>query len=280
MNKRPLVALAVAVLVLGIAAVFLWPGLSGWFTGRSAPATVPQAVQTLPSDAAGPDLAASQAEPPAPAPVADAVPLPPLAEADIVVRQSLEESLGRANVLALLQTDRFVQRMVATVDNLPRLGAPARLWPVNPTPGRFMVRGDTALQPQAMDAANAARYDALVRAVTALPPEQAAAMYRRLYPLFQQAWRELGYPRGEFNTRLLQVLDHLLATPVPTQPVLLTLTEVKGTVPSTAPWLRYEFADPALQALSAGQRALLRAGPAHQRQLMDWMAALRQELRR
>jgi hypothetical protein len=227
-----------------------------------------------------PTPAPSQPEAAAPQPAPGAPPLPPLAEADGVVTQALHEALGRTSVLALLQTDGFVQRVVATVDNLPRPGAPARVWPVNPAPGRFLLQGDPGQGPQPVRADNAARYDALVRMATALEPAQAAALYRRLNPLFQQAWREQGHPQGEFNTRLLQVLDHLLATPVPASPPQLTLTEVKGPVPSTTPWLRYEWADPALQGLSAGQRALLRTGPAHQQRLMAWLAALRQELRR
>ncbi len=286
MNKPAVMAVGVlvtAVLVLGAAAAYFWPTLAGWFAGQPplppVVATAPPPPEALPS-AAPPPAAASQPEPAAPAPPADAPPLPPLAEADGLVRQLLADSLGRGPVLNLLQTGGFVQRAVATVDNLPRQAAPARLWPVNPVPGRFLLRGDPAQQPQPVHAENAARYDTLVGTLTALPPAQAVALYRRLYPLFQQAWRDLGYPRGEFNTRLLQVLDHLLATPVPTPPLRLTLTEVKGPVPSTTPWLRYEFADPALQGLSAGQRALLRTGPAHQRQLMDWLAGLRQELRR
>jgi hypothetical protein len=289
MNKLVIGLVAATVLVLGGAGVYFWPALSGdaggagGAGGASEPAPVAvqppvQPVQPMPLPAPAP--APSQPEAAAPQPTPGAPPLPPLAEADGVVTQALHEALGRASVLALLQTDGFVQRVVATVDNLPRPGAPSRVWPVNPAPGRFLLQGDLAQGPQPVHADNAARYDALVRMATALEPAQAAALYRRLYPLFQQAWREQGHPRGEFNTRLLQVLDHLLATPVPASPPQLTLTEVKGSVPSTMPWLRYEWADPALQGLSAGQRALLRTGPAHQQRLMAWLAALRQELRR
>ena len=53
------------------------------------------------------------------------------------------------------------------------------------------------------------------------------------------------------------------------------LLEVKGEVPSQRPWVRYEYTDPALQQLSAGQRLLLRLGPAHQARVLDWLRALR-----
>ncbi len=277
-------AVVVAGLVVVGAGLYFWPALSGWIDGEApseaaAPTTVataPQPVQTAP---APPEPAASQIEPLPPQAQPDAAPLPPLDQADGLVTQTLNDLMGRAAVLALLQTDGFVQRMVATVDNLPRKSAPARVWPVNPAPGRFMLSGDVTEAPQRVHPDNSARYDALVRATVAVSPAQAASVYRQLYPLFQQAWRDLGNPRGEFHTRVLQVLDHLLTTPVPEAPLRMTLTEVKGPLASQTPWLRYELADPALQGLSAGQRALLRTGPTHQRQLMTWLASLREALR-
>jgi len=67
----------------------------------------------------------------------------------------------------------------------------------------------------------------------------------------------------------------LLAAPVPEEPVEVRLTEVKGPVPSTQPWVRYEFADPALESLSAGQKMMIRVGPAQQRRLQMKLRELR-----
>ena len=39
------------------------------------------------------------------------------------------------------------------------------------------------------------------------------AVYVRYYPLFQQAFRDLGYPNGHFNDRVVEVIDDLLAAP-------------------------------------------------------------------
>jgi len=71
------------------------------------------------------------------------------------------------------------------------------------------------------------------------------------------------------------VLDLLIATPVHDEPLEVALVEVKGPVPSLRPWVRYEFADPALASLSAGQRMLLRMGPDHQRRLQAKMQEIR-----
>jgi hypothetical protein len=74
--------------------------------------------------------------------------------------------------------------------------------------------------------------------------------YARFYPLFQKAYEDLGYPNGYFNDRLVEVIDHLLAAP-----------DVPAPVALAQPKVLYEFADPALEARSAGQKILMRIGP-------------------
>ena len=58
----------------------------------------------------------------------------------------------------------------------------------------------------------------------------------------------------------------------------LRLVEVKGEVPSTRPWTRYEFADPELEALSAGQKIMVRVGPENERRLKAKLAQFRQQV--
>jgi hypothetical protein len=58
----------------------------------------------------------------------------------------------------------------------------------------------------------------------------------------------------------------------------LRLTEVKGPIASLRPWVRYEFADPALESLSSGQKILLRVGPVNERRLKEKLGQLRSEL--
>ena len=102
----------------------------------------------------------------------------------------------------------------------------------------------------------------------------------RMYPLLQRAYEELGYPRRYFNDRLVEVIDVLLATPQVNEPVRLRLVEVKGPIASERPWVRYEYADPALESLTAGQKILLRMGPENARRLKAKLAELRGQLAR
>ena len=81
-----------------------------------------------------------------------------------------------------------------------------------------------------------------------------------------------------FNDRLVEVIDLLLATPEPAEPPRLRLTEVKGPIAPERPWVRYEFADPRLQSLAAGQKILVRMGLANERRVKAWLTAFRAEL--
>ena len=254
-----------------------------WQANSGTPAEPP--ASTAPPEAAASAPVAAASEPTGPqnlidplAP-ADAAQLPELAESDAAVAQALTELLGQPSVGSFLQLDGFVRRVVATVDNLPRAQAPSRMWPVQLAPRRFSVEGVPGTHGQlAIAGGNAGRYSAFVAFAEAIPVDQAVAVYARLYPLFQQAYEELGYPNKYFNDRLVAVLDHLLKTPEPTGPLLVELTEVKGEVASTRPWVRYEFVDPQLQALSSGQKMLVRMGPENEKRLKARLAEFRKRV--
>ena len=261
-------------IVATVLALLIAAGATWWFWGRTpeppaAPpaAMAPEAVATpAPPEASGPQNPLEALQP------ADAG-LPDLAASDAHVADALVPLLGRGAVASLLQTDGLVRRVVATVDNLTRSQAPARVWPVHPTAPRFLVEGQG--DAQSIAAANAQRYAALLSVAEVVPKEALATVYARLYPLFQQAYEELGYPRGYFNDRLVAVLDHLLQAPEPQGPLRVQLTEVKGELRDPRPWVRYEFADPELQALSSGQKILVRMGLANERRAKAALAEFR-----
>jgi hypothetical protein len=231
-------------------------------TATSEPA--PNAAPASSAPAIAHPIAAAEAPQAAPAPT-----LPALAESDSYVVRALAGLLGQQGVQTFLLNEGFVRHVVATVDNLPRGHASWTVWPVNRTPGRFTsLRVESAnSQYEIISTDNAARYVPFVKFIEAVDTAKAVALYVQLYPLFQQAYEELGYPGKYFNDRLVAVIDHLLATQLITDPIKVQLVDVKGSVKSLQPWTRYEFADPALEALSAGQKMLLRVGPSNQQRL-------------
>ena len=175
-------------------------------------------------------------------------PLPPLDQSDPVVRDSLTGLLGKPAVAKFLVPHEIVRDFVVTVDNLPRKKVAAELRPLQPT------AGDTAVDTQAgqtiLSDQNYARYAPLMQVVSAADPKALAGIYFRLYPLFQQAYENLGYPGKYFNDRLVLAIDSLLATP-----------NVPGPIYLVRPKVFYQFSDPKLEALPAGQKLLIRMGP-------------------
>lgn len=253
--------IALAVLACAAAAGAAW-----WFWLRPAetPAAPPPVAAAPPTPAPAPPLPeASGPQNPMDALAPPDTALPALAESDARVTELLAELLGRDKVASFLVTEGFVRRVVATVDNLGRAQAPSRMWPVQSMPQRFAVEGASEAQ-MVIAPANAARYGAFLSFAEAVPLAPAVALYARLYPLFQQAYEELGYPKRYFNDRLVAVLDHLLLAPEPQGPLRVKLTPVNTEVPNLRPWVRYEFVDPALESLSSGQKILVRMGPANE----------------
>lgn len=265
--------------VLGIAAfagLIAVAGALWWQLDRPAatPAPVAAPAATPEAPAAAPAPPAAVAEAPAPEPKAADAPLNAQ-----TLGTALNDVFGAKGVSTLLRLDDFARRFVATVDNLPRAQAPSGLWPVKPAAGRFMVVERTGAR-VAVSPDNAARYTPLVLLAEQADAAAVVALYVRALPLLQQAYEDLGYPKGRFHTRLLAVIDHLLAAPPAPEILEVTLTEVKGDIPSTRPWLRYEFADPALEQASAGHKMMLRVGATNERRLKARLQALRAELLR
>jgi hypothetical protein len=191
--------------------------------------------------------------------------LPALNDSDPMVQESLTGVLGKPTIEALLVPQNIVRHIVVTVDNLERHKVAPELRPVKPTGGQTVVstQGDLTV----LSEANYDRYTTFVHAVQAADVKALAAVYQREYPLFQQAYEDLGYPGKYFNDRLVEVIDHLLETPEITTPIQLE-----------QPRVFYTFADPALEARSAGQKLLIRMGPANARIIKAKLRELRAEI--
>lgn len=192
-------------------------------------------------------------------------PLPQLDESDTAARKQLEQLVGAQPVDQLFYSEALIRNIVVTIDNLPRRKFARRLAPVKPAPGPFMV--ESAQSDLVMDPGNASRYAAQVRLAELIDAKKLVGLYVAYYPLFQQAYVELGYPNAYFNDRLVEVIDHLLAAP-----------EVAGPVRLVQPKVLYEYADPGLESLSAGQKILVRAGPENAARLKAKLREIRREI--
>lgn len=246
-----------------------------WWWLRQAEEAAPAAPTPVAQAPAAPE--------PAPQPAAAAstpaiqypieVPAEAAAATPPTIESALVDLFGRKVVLSTFQLGDFPRRLVATVDNLGRSTAPSQLWPVNPTSGRFAV--DEGVQGDTVSADNGLRYTPFVLLVETVDMSRVVAVYKQFYPLFQRAYQDLGFPNAYFNDRLVEVIDELLATPEIEGPIRVVLPQIKGPLRPERPWVLYEFEDPALQALSSGQKILLRMGPVNQRRMKAKLAEIR-----
>jgi len=267
--------ITVAVVVAG---TWLWQrSAAGPFALLTA-ASLPARPPTSPAASVA---SATAATPSAPASGAIEYPIEPLAAASAfgpapTLEAALTALFGRQAVLGLFQLDDFPRRVAATVDNLGRKHAPAQVWPLNPAPQRFLAR--KAGGAQAINADNALRYTPYVLLIEQIDLGQLVAAYSRLYPQFQQAYEELGFPGRYFNDRVVAVIDLLLATPEPDGPLKVHLQPINTPTPAPRPWTLYEFDDPTLQSLTAGQKIMLRMGTVNERRVKARLAELRKLL--
>ncbi len=262
----------VALLVAAAASWLFRDNLSALLrSAEPAPATVAPAAASgaaPPAPAAAPAAAPPPIQHPIdPAVAADAA-IPALADSDAAAWAELVTLAGSDAPLALLIRDHLIQRAVTMIDNLPQRRVAARTLVLKPVPGQLQVAADAA-GASVIDAANAQRYAPYVQAFTQADAGAMVAAYRRFYPLFQQAYVELGYPKGYFNDRLVQVIDHLLQAPVPATPPAVIADARTG---------KYRFVDPALESLSVGQKAMLRLGPTQAEAVRKQLHAIRAAL--
>jgi hypothetical protein len=260
-SRSPLPLIIGAVLIAAGAGTAAW-----WWTQRTPQAPVQASVTAsvpAPTTAPAPPpivhpVEQAPAAPSEPAPV----PLPALGESDPTVFEGLAVLLTDDAWRKLLAGDFLIQRFVATIDNLPRRKLAPHLLPVRPAAGTLKVVGSSA--DAAIAPANAARYAPYLTVMDAVDSRRLVALYLRLYPLFQQAYHELGGPEAYFNDRLVEVIDHLLAAPTPDTPPRLV-----------QPKVFWEFADPELEQRSAGEKLLIRLGPADAARVKAKLAEIR-----
>lgn len=255
------------VLIVGAVGYFYWfvqkPLPEAPTPVLPAPMAEPAAAPTVAAPSAEPQvrhpIESAQAQPQAPAPS-----LPSLDNSDSAMRSVLARLMGKWPS-QIVYADKIVRRIVATVDNLPRHAAPARMMPLRPVPGRFGTErsGDGVT----IDPASYARYAPYVALMQAVDSRALVDSYVQFYPLFQRAYRELGYPQGYFNDRLLDAIDDLLDAP-----------ELAGPVELSQPRILYEYADPELEARSAGQKIMMRMGPVNEAKVKAKLSEIRRAL--
>lgn len=162
-------------------------------------------------------------------------------------------------------TDDLVRRFVSAV-NLIAGGYSPRdqldfLQPTQP----FLVdwTGDRlVITPSTFD-----RYNVVAEVFASIDNDGAAALYRQLAPLLQEAHEEIAWFGPDFDERLAQAVDHLVDTPIADADLVVERRT-----------LTFAFADDDLENLTGAQRHLLRMGPRNCRRIQAKLRQLRPAL--
>lgn len=253
MKKNGLITVAVIIMLgAGIATYFYWqnaemktePGYKQDMSPVPAPnPVVQQIIETPPAQPA----------------------LPKLSESDKFMLNNITGLVGNNSLMRLFHTGHIIRNIVATVDNLPRRSAPISVMPVKLARDQFITEGpenDKTISPR-----NAARYLAHVKIVELIDAQKLVDVYVRLYPLFQQAYEELGYPKKYFNDRLIVALNDLLAAPDLNEPVKVS-----------QPSVYHVYTDPDLENRSAGQKILMRMGRENEAKIKFKLREIKRQL--
>jgi len=174
--------------------------------------------------------------------------LPPLPQSDPVVRELVMRLSSHPTIAAWLATKGLIANFTVVTVNIAEGRASSQfLRPIAPE-GRF--RTTSSGEELFVDPRSYERYNLHGDAIGALDPVGTASLYLTLKPRISDAYRELGYPEGDFDRVLERAIGVLLQTPAFDEKAALYR---KG--------MTYAYSDPKLQSLSPAQKQLLRLGP-------------------
>ena len=260
---------------LAVAVILVFIGVIAWYFGvhrqdetepAAVPVTIPEPVVntvSTPPPVRFPVPAPEPVESETPAPAVVTEPLPGLDDSSTPFKDRMAGIHDVGELDNLFIFDSIIRHFVVTVDNMTAQVLPQKFGFYRTLAGVFAVQKQ-GQETFVLDPVNYQRYTPYVRFFQALDLQAVTSLYFEYYPLFQQAYVELGYPDRYFNDRFVEVIDHLLQAP-----------EIEDGITLLQPKVYFTFTDPELEALSAGQKILIRMGPANTRQVKQRLRILR-----
>jgi hypothetical protein len=171
-----------------------------------------------------------------------------LNDSDAVTRELGAKLSADRLVSVFLKENDLIRRFVAAVDTVAAGGIPsAQMGFLKPAQKFEVMKKSGRIY---LDPAGFRRFDRLGAAASSLDEARCAAVYRLFEPLLQEAYRELGYPEGDFNRAAVQAANEILAAPA-----------VEGNIELAEKGMGFAFSDPKLEELSDARKLLVRMGP-------------------
>lgn len=269
-NSSTAMIVIVVLVLIAVAAAF-------FFLRDDAPVASPQV--TVPTAVTPQEMAATSSAPAAPIveyeppqPVIEVEPLPLLNESDTGILAALQQLRGEG-LVQLLVPQEVLRKFVLAVNNVAEGKVIHEYRPVISPPPPFiaetysvMVEG-TSVDQERVAPANFQRYESYVTTLALIDTDAAVAVYRRFYPLLEEAFRELGLKKPNFHSVLIAAIDNVLAAP-----------DARGDLLLVQPKVFYQYADPALEAMPQTHKLMLRMGPENARSVKASLRQLRARL--
>lgn len=179
-----------------------------------------------------------------------------LNNSDQPVREMLSVCSTHQKFVSWLKQSNLIRRCVAAVDNVSNGVSPAAHlgFMLKRAGFKAIKQGDQVK----VDPMGYIRFQPVAIALVSMDTGELVAMYKKLLPLLEEAYQELGYPDKKFRRTLVEAFDVLLKTPLLEGDILL---EEKVT--------SYAFKDQRLEALNDAQKHLLRMGPQNAAKILD-----------
>lgn len=268
-----------------IAAVITFSLLYFWLSSKddknktvAIPIAVPEQTQPVeiapPVEPAAPVVEA-EVTLTTPVQVAEPVaPLPNLYNSDEAVMGEINTLDAEQTLVKLILPESLIQRFVRVVIALHEGGKVVHDYrPItSPTTEMIATPIDEQLDPDIgqryrLAIKNYNRYDPWVNAFESVDKKKVAKLYRRYYPLLQEAYQQHGAKIKEFDTVFMQVLDNTLKiSPMEEQPILIRQKVL------------YQYYDKSIEKKSDLEKLFIRVGPMNASRLQNALRELREEI--
>lgn len=269
-NSSTTMIVVVILALIAVAAAFFFLRDDAAVESQTVATPVAVAPQAMASSSAA--SSAPMVEYTPPAPVIEVEPLPTLNESDSSILAALQQLRGEG-LLQLLVPQEVLRKFVLAVNNIAEGKVIHEYRPVVSPPPPFivetfsvMIEGTTADQ-ERVSPKNFQRYESYVTTLALIDSDAAVAVYRRFYPLLEEAFRELGLKKPNFHSVMIAAIDNILAAP-----------DAQGDLLLVHPKVFYQYADPALEALPQTHKLMLRMGPENARSVKASLRQLRARL--
>lgn len=239
--KRWVIAGACVVIVLALSAL--------WWISRSQP----RAAIPAPTSATNVAVGSNR-------PKRQPMSLPALDGSDGFLRELVSQLSSHPLIARLIATDGVIRGAVLAVEQIGDGRTPAvPLKVLRPGTRLAVVGGD----PGRIDPRSYARWEPATASLLSINPADAAQLYVNLKPLFDDAYRDLGHPGGDFDASIVRAIQMLNDTP--TQPPDPELLRRPG---------YYEHADPALRGIPPVQKQMILIGAGNREKILGWLQRL------